>query len=352
MKALSLQHLTRSFGPITALEDFSLEVKQGELVTILGPSGCGKSTLLSCIAGIEQPDSGRVIVGGTVFCDVHEGIYLPPEQRNIGFVFQNYALWPHMSVEKNIAYPLRVRKKSHGFIDSETRRIIEMIKLNGKELMMPWQLSGGEQQRVALGRALIMQPDLLLLDEPLSNLDAGLREQMQEQIRALQQSLNLTTIHVTHDQSEALAISDRVVLMNSGSIMQEGRPRELYEHPTSLFTARFIGTNNFIEGVIRSEGGFLQFSCDPLHLRVSDQEMIEGPATCMIRPEDIHIDVAPLRPSAVQAVVEQRLFRGAHYQYVLKVGSITLKAQAHTSEYYPTGRMVSLNIVRSRFLPG
>jgi iron(III) transport system ATP-binding protein len=250
MAKLILENIIKNYGTVDAVKGISLNVHEGELIGILGPSGCGKSTLLSCIAGIEPIDSGRIVLNGRPLVDKQEKIFIPPEKRRMGFVFQDYALWPHMTVGKNLAYPLKIQRFTQSERENQVNRMIELVRLDGKKNRFPHELSGGERQRVALGRALIMNPDILLLDEPLSNLDARLREEMQLEIRSLQRELRLTVIHVTHDQSEAMAMSDRIILMNKGEIVQKGRPKSLYNNPASSFAARFMGTNNLIEGII------------------------------------------------------------------------------------------------------
>jgi len=238
-----LRGVVKRFGGVTAVDDTTLEVADGELFTLLGPSGCGKTTLLRLIAGFySPPDAGEIHFGP------RRVDRLPPYERNIGMVFQNYALWPHMTVRANITYGLRLRKLPAAEIAQRLARGLAQVNLTGLEARYPGQLSGGQQQRVALARALVLNPDILLLDEPLSNLDAKIRVQVRAEIRKLQQSLGITTIYVTHDQEEALSLSDRVAVMRDGRVQQVAPPKTLYERPVNRFVADFVGTNNFIPG--------------------------------------------------------------------------------------------------------
>ncbi len=231
MSDVHCQGLTKSFDGTPVLRGFDLHVASGAFVSLLGASGCGKTTALRLVAGLEVPDAGRITMGERVVCDVEAGVLVAPEARHIGMVFQSYAVWPHMTVLENVAYPLRVRGVGREEREAETRRILEIVGLDGLEARRPAQLSGGQQQRVALARGLIMQPDVLLLDEPLSNLDAKLRLKMRKDIRAIQQTTGFTVLYVTHDQEEALAISDKLVILEAGEILAEGTPDELRGHP-------------------------------------------------------------------------------------------------------------------------
>lgn len=243
--------LVKRFGTLEAVSYVSLTIHEGELFTLLGPSGCGKTTLFRLIGGFYMPDEGEIYFNGRLITDV------PPYERNIGMVFQNYALWPHMTVFKNIAYGLKIEGLSRKEIKEQVQRVLERVNLTGLDDRYPGQLSGGQQQRVALARALVLNPDILLLDEPLSNLDAKIRVQVRAEIRKLQKELKITTIYVTHDQEEALTLSDRIAVMNAGKVLQIGTPRELYEKPQNRFVADFIGTNNLLEGRVKELNGDL-----------------------------------------------------------------------------------------------
>lgn len=241
MSYLTVSNLAKRFGNAVILDDLSFTIKKGEFVTLLGSSGCGKSTLLRCIAGLTQPDSGYIQV------DNEDITFAPAQHRGIGMVFQSYALFPNMTVEGNIAFGLNLRKMDKRVVQDKVRQAIARVELKGKEKNMPHELSGGQRQRVALARALVMEPRILLLDEPLSALDARIRRHLRQQIRQLQQELQLTTIFVTHDQEEALTMSDRIFLMNSGRIEQSGSPEHLYTRPNSNMVAQFMGTYNFLD---------------------------------------------------------------------------------------------------------
>ena len=260
MSTITINHITKSFGDNTVLKDFTETFSDGEFITLLGPSGCGKTTMLRIIAGFEKPTSGelwiddQLVSGGKTF--------VPPEKRGIGMVFQSYAVWPHMNVFDNVAYPLRIQKKSKEQIKEAVEKVLETVHLSQYADRLPSQLSGGQQQRVALARALVAEPKLLLLDEPLSNLDAKLRESMRFEIKEIQQRTGITVVYVTHDQTEAMAMSDRIFLINSGVVQQCGSPQEIYNQPANQFVADFLGKVDFFKGevtdsriVIPSMGG-------------------------------------------------------------------------------------------------
>ncbi len=284
-----LTDVVKRFKSVEALSGVSLTIADGEFFTLLGPSGCGKTTTLRIIAGFYDPD------GGTVFFDdvVMNGV--PPAERGIGIVFQNYALWPHMTAFENVAYGLRIQRVPAADIDRRAAATIHQVGLKGLEHRMPGQLSGGQQQRVAVARALVLNPRVLLLDEPLSNLDAKVRAHLRSEIRRLQQDLRITTIYVTHDQEEALVLSDRIAVMDAGRVQQVGTPSDLYERPTSLFVADFIGTNNFIPGtVVQVTDGYASVTTAAGVIR----GVARGPAragmavVAAIRPENVAVDGA------------------------------------------------------------
>jgi len=242
---IQLKDIVKRFGTLEAVSHVSLEIEDGELFTLLGPSGCGKTTLLRLVGGFHKPDHGEIYFDGRPVTSI------PPYERNIGMVFQNYALWPHMTISNNITYGLKLRKTPRAEITEKVSHVLNLVNLSGLEDRYPGQLSGGQQQRVALARALVLNPDVLLLDEPLSNLDAKIRIQVRAEIRKLQKDLGITTIYVTHDQEEALTLSDRIAVINLGKLLQIGSPRDLYERPENPFVADFIGINNLISGDIQ-----------------------------------------------------------------------------------------------------
>ena len=251
--ALALQGLTKCYGSFTAVADVSLRVERGEFLTLLGPSGSGKTTILMCIAGFVAPTAGAILLDGK---DITP---LPPERRDFGMVVQGYALFPHMTVAENVAFPLRVRKLSAADREAKVRAALDLVQLQGFAERLPRQLSGGQQQRVALARALVFDPALLLLDEPLSALDKKLRAELQEELKALHRRIGRTFVNVTHDQEEALSLSDRVAILNHGKLIQEGAPAHLYEQPRTRFVADFLGKSNFLQGEVRESvpGGFV-----------------------------------------------------------------------------------------------
>ena len=252
---VEIEHLNKKFGAETAVDDFNLAVAEGEFVTLLGPSGCGKTTTLRCIAGLERPDGGEIRIGGDVVTAPGRGIHLTPEQRNIGMVFQSYAVWPHMTVFDNVAYGLRVRRTPAAERQTRTMRALELVGLTDFADRYATKLSGGQRQRVALARAIVYEPRVILFDEPLSNLDAKLREQMRDELVRLQREVGITSVYVTHDQGEALVMSDRVVVMDKAVIQQIGNPQEIYAEPANSFVAGFIGVANLIQGTLKSRAG-------------------------------------------------------------------------------------------------
>jgi iron(III) transport system ATP-binding protein len=286
---IAIDGLTKRFGQQEVVSKISFVIEEGELFTLLGPSGCGKTTLLRLIAGFYAVDEGEIRFDDRVIND------LPPHERGIGMVFQNYALWPHMTVRENLAYGLKLRKLPATEIDDRVRAVLEKVKLTGFEARYPGQMSGGQQQRVALARALVLNPRILLLDEPLSNLDAKIRIQVRAEIRKLQRELGITTVYVTHDQEEALALSDRIAVFNRGKLLQVGPPRALYERPENRFVADFIGINNLIDGTVGS--GSAEVPGLPVQtalgtLIAAPDARFQSGTKCIlaIRPENIALD--------------------------------------------------------------
>jgi ABC-type Fe3+/spermidine/putrescine transport system ATPase subunit len=295
---VELHRLSKNFGAELAVRDVNLSVARGEFVTILGPSGCGKTTTLRCIAGLERPDGGAIRIGGEIVAAPERGIYLNPEHRNIGMVFQSYAVWPHMTVFDNVAYGLRVRRAPASVTQERTMRALELVGLGHLAGRYATKLSGGQRQRVALARAIVYEPKVVLFDEPLSNLDAKLREQMRIELVRLQKQVGTTSIYVTHDQSEALVMSDRVVVMDKGVIQQIGDPNTIYARPANTFVANFIGVANLMQGILLGRSGelcnieiALGEGCAPLRLTAAGgngaaqgQDLILS-----VRPEDLSV---------------------------------------------------------------
>jgi len=283
MSTVTIQKVTKAFGDHVVLQDFTQSFGDGEFITLLGPSGCGKTTMLRMIAGFEKPTAGEISIGDTVVSSAH--VFVPPEKRNIGMVFQSYAVWPHMTVRENVAYPLKIRKMPKGELTEQVNHALESVHLAQYADRLPEQLSGGQQQRVALARALVGEPRLLLLDEPLSNLDAKLRESMRFEIKEIQARLGITVVYVTHDQTEAMAMSDRIVVINQGKIQQTGRPEEIYDHPASPFVADFLGKVDFLSGM--AEEGRIRLEGTDQFVPFRGQE--RGPVQIAVRPERVKI---------------------------------------------------------------
>ncbi|ACZ40033.1 ABC transporter ATP-binding protein [Sphaerobacter thermophilus] len=304
---VQLIDLVKIYGDTPAVDHVSIDIAPGEFLTLLGPSGSGKTTTLMMIAGFVTPSGGQILVNG------EDIAYLPPHQRNIGVVFQSYALFPHMTVADNIAFPLRMRKYPKADIARAVAEALELVRLTGFENRKPRQLSGGQQQRVALARAMVFRPPVLLMDEPLGALDKKLREEMQVEIKRIQESTGITTVYVTHDQEEALTLSDRIVVMRNGRIEQVGTPRELYEQPVSTFVADFIGESNFIEGQCERDGSRLLLrTSDGITLSLPDGADVQpGSRVRMaIRPERIVLVTETLTDNVLDGTVEEVIYVG------------------------------------------
>ncbi|WP_245518079.1 MULTISPECIES: ABC transporter ATP-binding protein [Azorhizobium] len=318
---LSLRGLTRRYGTFNAVDDLNLDVAKGELVAFLGPSGCGKTTSLRMIAGLAPSTSGHIVVDGRDITGV------PPYRRDMGLVFQSYALFPHMDVAKNVAFGLEMRKVSKAEAAERVREAIAMVRLTGKEHHRPAQLSGGQQQRVALARALVVRPSILLLDEPLSNLDAKLRDEMRNEIRDIQKRLGITAIFVTHDQMEALTICDKVAVMNHGRLEQLGTPHEIYEHPKTAFVAGFVGRINRLSGT--AAGGIAEVA----GVKVAAPGF-NGPVEVMVRPHRIVLSPGAAPASgdlhSLSGTVTRATFAGDILEYEVEAGGTLLKTEAST----------------------
>lgn len=283
MSEVRIEHVFKRFGDVTAVSDFDLTVKDGEFVSLLGPSGCGKTTSLRMIAGFERATEGEIYIGDHCVSSHIKNTFVPPEKRDIGMVFQSYAVWPHMTVTENVAYPLKIQKVPKEERAARVAEMLKLVHLDEYGSRYPHQLSGGQQQRVALARALVMRPGLLLLDEPLSNLDAKLRESMRFEISSIQKELGITVIYVTHDQSEAMTMSDRVVVMSRGVIQQIGTPYEIYRNPANKMVADFIGLVNFVEGEVQGDRVYISGT----GVSFPNTSGITGSATIAVRPESI-----------------------------------------------------------------
>ena len=339
MTELIVEGLIKRYGPVTAINDVSFTVGDGELVTLLGPSGCGKSTTLAAIAGLDVPTAGNIRVDDTIFFDSARKISLPAEARNCGLVFQSYALWPHLTVEQNVAFPLKLRKVEKAEQRRRVGEVLELVEMNALAKRFPHELSGGQQQRVALARAIVYRPTVLLLDEPLSNLDAKLRERARVWLGEIHHRIRQTTLYVTHDQLEALALSDRIAVMNGGKIAQLATPREIYEDPADLFVADFIGTSSFFRGILTRAaevGGIAEARLPSGEiLRVLTQKPIAAGAKVVIavRPEKIEVLASPggrleQDGTILSARITGRSYMGARYQYDLMVDGVPVKVES------------------------
>jgi iron(III) transport system ATP-binding protein len=343
---------------VYAVEDVSFEVTEGELFTLLGPSGCGKTTTLRCIAGLESPDAGEIEVGDRVLFSSSRRIRVPANERGLGMVFQSYAIWPHMNVFKNVAFPLEVlpRRKRPSRRDLRERvdRALAVVQLDALASRQATDLSGGQQQRLALARALVMEPPLMLLDEPLSNLDAKLRDEMRFELKRLQRELGVTCVYVTHDQVEALAMSNRVAVMRLGNLEQVGAPREVYERPQSRFVADFIGTSNFFDGKIEArEGGAYLVRTDAGVLRVRSDASFAVGANVVVaaRPEHIELSLHGngTAPNQWQGRVEARAFLGEVVDHVVSVGSTEIRARCNSKVSIPAPTEVAVTFHEEAF---
>ncbi|MBI4522361.1 MAG: ABC transporter ATP-binding protein [Deltaproteobacteria bacterium] len=331
-----MRDITKIFDGLIAVNGISLEVRQGECFTLLGPSGCGKTTVLRIIAGLEEPDRGEIYLEGEPLAVASRGIWVPPEKRRMGLVPQSYAIWPHLSVFENVAYGLRVRRVGHEAIGKQVSEALQLVGLSGFEDRRATALSGGQQQRVALARALVYRPSLVLLDEPLSNLDAKLRDQMREELRVLQRSTGITVLFVTHDQVEAMSLSDRIAVMNSGNVEQLGNPEEVYDQPLTAFVRDFLGDNLLLQGRVAGREADGNFRIQIGSTGEGGQYILAGesgarlkePAlgqevSVSVRPEKVKLSrgTAPAGENSVSGVVDGLLFIGDRYECRVKVGA-------------------------------
>lgn len=337
---VSVKGLSKSFGSNRVLAEIDLTIHPGEFFTIIGPSGCGKTTLLRIISGFHQPDQGRICF------DERDITYEPPWKRNIGFVFQNYALWPNMNVFDNVAYGLKIRKRPADEIRERVKWALNVVDLPGVERHRPDQLSGGMQQRVAIARAIVINPGLLLLDEPLSNLDAKLRISLRKQIREIQRELQITAIYVTHDQEEALEISDRIAILNKGYLQQVGEPEEVYENPSNRFVANFVGEANFVEGTLTPTG---HFETQSIKVKATDAQPASKPMTMVVRPENI--DFTTSDEYHAQGTLIQRDYLGRLKRFLVELpDQTTLYVESLRTEY-SIGDTVRLRFNNVRLIP-
>lgn len=347
---LEFRAVVKRFGTVAAVDNVSFSIQLGEIFTLLGPSGCGKTTTLRLIAGLEEPDDGEILVNSTAVAAPRRNIWIAPDKRQLGMVFQSYAIWPHLTVFENVAFPLRVRRESSDAIRQRVHQVLESVGLVGLAERGATQLSGGQQQRVALARALVYAPALLLLDEPLSSLDAKLREQMRLEIRALQRKLKLTILYVTHDQAEAMTLSDRIAVVERGRFEQVGTPSEVYETPATPFVAEFFGRTVRFEGQIAKNGTICRIDLVSNRGRFTirndrGNSFNDGELVCvMTRPEDIEILAdGELENNQLPAQVLQADYLGDHFEYHLQTAGGIFVLPASKKQRYPVGAEVRLN---------
>ncbi|HZE61269.1 MAG TPA: ABC transporter ATP-binding protein [Burkholderiales bacterium] len=352
VKGLCTDYLGERGQAIRAANNVSFDVPVGKLFTLLGPSGCGKTTTLRSIAGLERPLLGEISVGDDVVYSSARGVFVPPNQRGLGMVFQSYAIWPHMTVFENAAFPLRVGRKrlSRQKIDQRVMRVLQTVDLQEMAQREATKLSGGQQQRLALARALVMEPRLLLLDEPLSNLDAKLRERMRFELKRLQRELGITTVYVTHDQSEALALSHSIAVMNKGRIEQIGPPREIYERPVNQFVADFIGSTNFLDATVsgaESVAGFYRVRCELGEVKAFAHELLTAADRIVlsVRPEDIQLSESrPEGENVWEGTVDQKVFLGEFADWQVAIGERRLQSRVHPSLRTKAGERIYVSI--------
>ena len=331
---LSIENITKSYGENTVLDHLSLQVGRGRFVTLLGPSGCGKTTTIRIIAGLETPEAGRVLLNG------EDVTALPPDKRRVNTVFQNYALFPHLSVYGNVAYGLKVRRLPKAEIRKKVSDMLELVELSGFEERRPAELSGGQRQRVAIARALVLDPEILLLDEPLGALDLQLRRQMQRELKAIQLRLGITFIYITHDQEEAMSMSDDIILMQDGRIEQRGTPREIYEHPATEFAASFIGESNILHGELEADGnGGICLNTPGGKVPCAAAEATPGgrlpmAAAISIRPHDISL-LREVVPGALPGKIGHVQYTGSFVRVTVEtgVGTLTAEPDGHTADF-------------------
>lgn len=355
MLQVSVRNLVKRYktkrGEVVALDNVSIDIAKSERVVLLGPSGCGKTTLLRCVAGLEEPDSGEIEINGVTVFSASRGIFVPPEARGISMMFQSYALWPHMTVAENIAYPLENRAGSNRKVDSQrVNTALAMVACDGLQSRYPAQLSGGQQQRIALARAVIANDGIVLFDEPLSNVDAKVREQLRLELITLQRKLGFAWLYVTHDQTEATAVADRIAVFRSGQIAQLGSPSEIYNRPSSRYVAEFMGSSNTLTGTVEGFNAGLtaiQSEIGLLHLRSTEHARVGDRVTVVFRPEQLEIkkytdDIEHV--NSYPAQLEASMFLGNCSEHAVSIGNNRLVARSLVDSTFESQDMVTVTI--------
>ena len=349
---LQVDHLVKYFGDDRAVDGISFGIPEGKFLTLLGPSGCGKTTTLMCIAGLHKPDAGEIRIGADPVTSIEKRINTAPEKRNIGMVFQSYAIWPHMDVSQNVAYPLEIRNMAQSEIDDRVAEALKIVGLTDMADKNATQLSGGQQQRAALARAMVFRPRLLLFDEPLSNLDLKLREQMRVELKRIQHEIGITSIYVTHDQAEALVMSDEIIVMSKGHIEQTGGPHSIYARPVNKFVSDFIGVANLTEGRIVSNGGGGSGTIEisqggesvQLPCLLADGLLEGDEAFLSVRPENVDASREPKDGPRIEGEVIQSVFLGNCLDCRVKWGEFEWKVLAHSRERLRVGEKVYVRL--------
>lgn len=354
MPAVLLENISCKIGNVLAVEDVSLDVKAGEFVTLLGPSGCGKTTTLRMIAGLVRNNAGRISIADRIVSDADKNIFLSPDRRHLGMVFQSYAIWPHMTVFDNVAYPLRVRRRQKSEIKERVNNALRLVEMSRFAERPAPALSGGQQQRVAIARALVFEPDVLLLDEPLSNLDAKLRLQMGDEFRLLQKRLGITSLYVTHDQEEAMALSDRIVVMHAGKILQIGAPEEIYQRPATREVAAFFGSPNLLEArVIDCKAtGNGRFSCGVEgmgwkgEVRSARKFNTGENVIVVVRSEHLAVGQCPADGTSIcwEGRIAQSIFRGSHRSMLVETPALRFHVEVPALRQAQVGDTVTISV--------
>ena len=351
---ISIRGLQKSFrayqGRVDALKNIELEVREGEFCVLLGPSGCGKTTTLRCVAGLERPDSGEIEIAGKMVNSAGRKVHVPTERRDLGMVFQSYAIWPHMNVFQNVAFPLTQGQKRfpRSAVAEKVRAALKRVQLDGLEDRPATDLSGGQQQRVAMARAMVTEPKILLMDEPLSNLDARLREQMRVELRKITKAIGVTTLYVTHDQAEALSLGDKVCVMNQGEILQMASPHEIYARPISLFVAQFVGEMNFVNGNVTGPA-IVESAVGSITAALPNGVNVGAPVTLAIRPEHVNLHPVSNQAATVRGKITTKNYLGDATLLEVDINGVTLLAKLAGDSDLAVGQHAAVELPAHRW---